>query len=343
MCASAPDVVVCDELSQITSLLWSFVPFHVVRVAAQSGLFELLAHEPTVTIDTVAGRMGWAPRPTRLFVDVLAALGLATSNHDGVALTDRGRQWFAKEGTLYVGQYFERLSLLEAAYRSLERQLETDCPYPPLEATTQRAFGLIRGGTVDDVHAFFDVLDATSTPIATSFLSVAELPSDAAVLDVGGGMGVFTRLLLERGHKGPIAFLDTPLVCMVARHALGKHAERIHWITSNWHDWQPVRRYDVIILSHVLHEERQDAARRLLLKCAGALAPSGLVYVIGLFAHDDNMNALERLFSLNIMLEVGGDNIEVGWLRAVAKEASLKEHAVHRLPGGRTLWAARRT
>lgn len=331
-----------DELSRVTSLLWGFIPFHAARFAVNSGLLELLADRGHVHCDVIASCMRWRLRPTQLLLDILEAVGLVDVSALGVSATAFARRWLVKEGQLYVGAYFDRLSLLEEAYGALEARLATDSPYPPLEAETLQAFGLGNGSSGDCVQAFCDVLEATSTPVAEAFLELANIPENASVLDVGAGTGVFTRLLLCRGHKGMVEFLDTPSVCERARHALAPYAARIAWAATNWNDWQPGRYYDTIFLHHVLHEERKTSARRLLLKCADALAPGGHLYVIGMFATDTDKNALASLFSMNIMLEVGGDNTTLSWLRAVADEAPLKEVGVYRLPGGRTLWAASR-
>lgn len=328
-----------DELSRVTALLWSFAPYHVLRTAVQADIFEVLSCADGIPAEDVAHRLAWDTVPTRLLLDVLAAYGLIRLAGGRASATETARRWFTRGSPLFLGGYFRRLGVLEEAYQSLEDRMESGAAYPPLQAKTLAAFGLREGSNSDAPDGFCDILAATSAPIADAFFRVSAIPHDAAVLDVGAGSGVFTSTLLDLGHTGPVTILDTPSVCARAKRRFGGRESSISWLPVDWNEWTPDGRFDVVFLHHVLHEEKEPAARRLFQKCAATLSAGGHVHVIGLFP-DGAVQALPRLFSMNVFIEIGGDNPGLAWLRSQAKEAQLVEQAVLPLPGGRTLWTA---
>lgn len=327
-----------NELSDILALFWGFVPYHVVRVAVQEGLFEFLAQRGSVPNRALAEEMGWKERPTKMLIGILESLELVHKSETGNTITEKGRKWFLRESPLYIGDYFYYTSMIEDAYRNLKDHLMSDLPDPVLESIIRRSFGLTPDGTIHDVLRFGEILTATSIPIAEDFFRLIDIPRDAAVLDVGAGTGTFTRCLLDLGHEGSIDFLDTPLVCGAVKPSFKDNADRIDWLAVNWSDWTPSKTYDAIFLHHVLHEEPQANAEQLFSKCVAALNPEGRLYVIGLIEPDRDTNSLARYFGMNILLEIGGDNTETEWLRSVATRFGLIEVGVHALSGGRTLW-----
>lgn len=65
------------------------------------------------------------------------------------------------------------------------------------------------------------------------FLDAAQLPSDAAVIDVGGGASTFVDDLQDRGYSD-ITVLDLSSTALEASRArLGERGSRVHWLCAN--------------------------------------------------------------------------------------------------------------
>jgi len=162
------------DLAGITSLCWSFVPFHVVRAAFQSGLFDKLAQHGEMNSRQLADRQGWQLRPMERLLDILEYLGLIYRSGNSVGATEAARPWLVRARPSCIGDYFERAALLEAAYHQLELHLSNDRPDLALESATRKSFGLSADATVQDVLRFGNVLNATSIPVAEAFFRLVD-------------------------------------------------------------------------------------------------------------------------------------------------------------------------
>jgi hypothetical protein len=92
--------------------------------------------------------------------------------------------------------------------------------------------------------------------------------------------------------------------------------------------------YDVVLLANILHDNTEEACKRLLRESHAALVEGGLIVVTEFFLGEDGTSPpVSAIFSLLMMLENQGaaeypaEQIE-GWL----SEAGFNDPAVHRLP-----------
>ena len=319
------------------------MPYHVLRVALSSKALEEIAAQGPVTPEALSLSMGWKLRPTDRFLCALEALRLVVKTKAGFNLSEQARRWLTRNSSSYVGGYLDRLSVLEAGYHQLEMTLKTDLPDHLLEQLTKRAFGLSDEADPQQIMEFGTVLNATSMPVAEAFFNEITVPSDDTVLDVGAGTGVFAKALLDRGHVGSIHFLDTPSVCETVKPTLIQYEGRIIWTPANWHNWNPQSVYDTIFMHHALHEDVFADGEQLLHKCMNALRKGGMLCIIGLFdCGPSDENPLARYFAMNLLLENGGDNTSLEWIRSITSLGQIEESLVRALPGGRSLWVGKK-
>ena len=104
------------------------------------------------------------------------------------------------------------------------------------------------------------------------------LPSNAALLDVGGGASTLVDHLLAAGF-GDITVLDlAPAALEESKARLGSASDKLEWIAADVTDWQPPRQYDLwhdrAVFHFLVDAELRD---RYLEVLKAALAPGGFV------------------------------------------------------------------
>lgn len=111
-----------------------------------------------------------------------------------------------------------------------------------------------------------------------ALIQTAGLPSDAALLDVGGGASTLVDHLLAAGF-GDITVLDlAPAALEESKARLGSASANLEWIAADATDWQPTRRYDLWHDRAVFHFLVDVELRyRYLDVLKAALAPGGFV------------------------------------------------------------------
>jgi 2-polyprenyl-3-methyl-5-hydroxy-6-metoxy-1,4-benzoquinol methylase len=128
-------------------------------------------------------------------------------------------------------------------------------------------------------------------------IGLAGLPTDAAVIDIGGGASRLVDALAER-KIGKITVLDLSAVALdAARERLGEKGADVKWVVADVTTWEPSQTYDLWhdrAAFHFLTDASDRSAYVGNLK--KAVRPGGHV-IIGTFALDGP----ERCSGLPIM------------------------------------------
>jgi trans-aconitate methyltransferase len=109
-------------------------------------------------------------------------------------------------------------------------------------------------------------------------------PDVETVLDIGGGLGSFTKLILERFSSARVITLDNdPALLELARHNLRAHAERVTIVEANlldemWPDALGGVVPDAVVSSTALHWLPSGGLVTLYGQLGKLLPPGGLVF-----------------------------------------------------------------
>ncbi len=140
----------------------------------------------------------------------------------------------------------------------------------------QGHWNTVYGTKADDDVSWFEAAPALSLDL----IRKTDVPADAPVVDIGGGLSHLADALVEAGHTD-VTVLD------ISREAIRKRAERggaVQGIVTDITAWTPERRYrvwhDRAVLHFLTDETDRAAYRRALL---AGLEPGGQV-IIATFA-----------------------------------------------------------
>lgn len=113
-----------------------------------------------------------------------------------------------------------------------------------------------------------------------------EVPSTAALIDIGGGASTLVDNLLDRGWTDLTVLDIAGPALALARQRVGAAADRVRWIDADITQWRPARSYDVWHDRAVFHFLTEAEARQRYRQAfEAALAPGGLA-IIATFAPD---------------------------------------------------------
>jgi SAM-dependent methyltransferase len=149
----------------------------------------------------------------------------------------------------------------------------------------------------------------------------AAAPAARTLLDVGGGPGVYSRALADRGLS--VSLLDRPEVIDFVGEVYGLASdERIQLVPADFLHTLPEQSYDVVLLANVLHIYGPAANRAVLHRAAARLNPGGCVAVVDFVR---GVSEFAPLFALTMLLstEDGGTwslPEYTGWLHAAGLE-----------------------
>jgi ubiquinone/menaquinone biosynthesis C-methylase UbiE len=249
------------------------------------------------TADEIAKAAGLSPRGTRALVDGLVGLGLLKTSGERYENAPESAEFLVEGKNSFLGG-FARLNVEELAkWAHLPEVVKSGRP-------------------VDDVdvkeNPFWEDLVLSIAPssfplaqAAAARLRIAEA-GPIAILDVGGGSGVYSAVMLSKNPQARSTQLDWANVNRVARSFVEKHgvADRFDTIDGDFHTVELAADcYDVIVYSHIAHMEPPQENVRIFRKLRGALKAGGTLAIVDFVQADDRSGPpFALLFHLNMLI-----------------------------------------
>lgn len=223
-----------------------------------------------------------APRGARALLDGLVALGLVTVA-DGRYANSPEASTFLVEGKPASLTGMARVSLHGMAdWAKLPDAVKTGAP-------------VMRESTDTEDLAFWHILVPAIAPLAMPAAQAVVAHLDVArrgplsFLDVGGGSGIFSAVLLGANREAKSTQVDWPTVNAIAKGFVAKFgvAERFHTVDGDFHtaDWGSG--YDVAIFSNIAHQESPAQNVEAFRKFKRALHTGGTLVVSDFVVEDD--------------------------------------------------------
>lgn len=240
-----------------------------VMSAVRFGLFEALGSSPASAED-VASRAGTHPEATRALLGALAGAGYLKALGENFALTPQTRKWLLVSSPLSLvdsvlfreleWSWMGRLDEFVRTGRAIDFHAGLDADGWRLYQRGMRAFARVVAGEV-----------ARRTPVP---------PGATALLDLAGGHGAFAAALCRSHPALSATVLDLPAALeqaapLLAEEALGDRLGT--WPADGLTADLGRDRWDVILISQLLHHLPEPACRELVTRAARALKPGGVL------------------------------------------------------------------
>jgi SAM-dependent methyltransferase len=188
-------------------------------------------------------------------------------------------------------------------------------------------------------------MDARGAFLAPALAEVAADVPIRALLDVGGGSGIYASAMVANRPGTHAAVFERAPVDVAARTLLAARglADRIEVVTGDMFIDPLPSGFDVHLYSHVLHDWDADQVRQLLAASFAALSPGGT-----LIDHDTHVNADKRgplpvaEYSVLLMHSTPGKCWSIGELMAMVQRIGFVDVEHRPAAGDRGVLLARK-
>jgi hypothetical protein len=297
---AAPDGTALREL------IMGFRASQLIYVAAKLGIADRL-HDGPQTVAELAGAAGAAPQPLYRLLRALASLGIFAETDDGsFELTPTARLLQSDvPGSLRSTALLYGDEVFWAAYGQMVHSVVTGepafrhChgePLFPYLATHPRAAAL-----------FHEAMSGFSDRETTAILDAYDFSGLSKVVDVGGGHGALIAALLNAHPNLYGVILDLETAADGARQLVAEAgvAQRAVFVPGDFFSAVP-RGGDAYVLKSVIHNWDDEAATRILRACRKAMRSDARLIAIERVIPPGNAASEAKLFDINMLVSVGG-------------------------------------
>lgn len=303
-----------SELASLSGDMVGFWRTQAIAAAVRLGIIEALPCSEAQVAERCVLRADGAHRILR----ALAELGLAA--HAGATwhLTPRGALLRLDHPMTLADAALEYAGPLSRMWERLPDALRSDTDW-----TAPDVFGEVaRDERRREGH--HRMLRSYARHDYPAVVPALGLRGDERIVDAGGGLGSLAAMVLRAHPSARVTVLDRPEVIEQGRRELGA-ASGLHWhaadVLAAWG-----LEADVVLLSRVLHDWDDEAARRILANARAALPAGGRVLVVEMLVPDGG--AAGALCDLHLLVATGGRERTAAEFERLLRETGFELAAV---------------
>lgn len=305
---------------------------HILGALARLDIAEHLAAGPRSLADLAAATRTEPELLDRL-LRAATVLGLVERAPAGlVTITEAGACLRAGPGSL---RDFALMLSAPGQLRPLELLTDALRGKPVAEAALGQPIWDYYRDHPDEGAAFAGAMSGVSATIAGQVAETAEVGGCRRIVDVGGGHGTLLRALLMSAPQAQGVVLDLPEVVRIA-----PAAERIEFIAGDFMTSVPAGA-DLYVLSHVLHDWDDNAARRILAAVRRAAPGHARLLIVEAVLADEPGPLRPEVLSLHVLVMGGGGERRRDQFRQLLDSAGWQLGEITPLPSGQSILTAR--
>ncbi len=280
---------------RILQLIMGFNASGIVGAAATYDLFTLIEHG-IATPDALVARTGLSPRGVQALLDGLTGLGLLQV-HDGAYANAADAASFLVEGVPANFAPLARTMLADLpVWARLPEAVRSGAPVEPQDAPEDSFW-----------EQLVPAIAPSTYPVAVAIAELLRIGEQGPVeiLDVGGGSGIVSAVLLAHNRQARATQLDWANVNRLARGYAARFGvgDRFSTIDGDLHTADYGAGYDIAIYANVAHQESPEDNRAAFRKLRAALRPGGSLVVDDFVLEDDRTgHPFVGMFHVNMLL-----------------------------------------
>ena len=283
--------------SVIIDLAVAYRSSMILFAAVELGVFTHLTEAPLTATD-LAERTETELRPLEMLLNACVAYNLLNRNGRCYMNTRASDTFLVNGKKAYIGSGLKYSEDLYPAWGKLSTLVRTNRPIVPAEEYT--------GRDPEKTRNFVYGMHNRALGISAALPYGVDLTGRKQLLDVGGGPGTYSIILVRATEGLRSTVMDLPGVLEISREIIESFGltDRIDTLPGSYLTDRFKPGNDVVLLSGMMHRETAETCQTLLGKASESLEAGGMVVVSDVFFDDENHDqpVFATHFALNMML-----------------------------------------
>ena len=297
----------------------------IILTAHELNIFTILDKYSMSSAD-LAEKIGTDPRATDRLMNALVAIGLLEKSDSQFTNTSFAAEFLVKTQPGFLGGISHQVHLWKT-WSTLTEAVTTGS-----SVTIKKSIG---ERDSDWLKSFLAAMHSRKQQ-AREVAELLDLSGVKQMLDVGGGSGAFTFAFLNINKNITGTVFDLPTVIPITQNYIEKEgfSNSVKTLSGDYLKDDFGGKYDLVLVSAVVHINSQEENQHLINKCSDALNPGGqLVIMDHIMSEDRTEPEIGAIFALNMLVGTEkGDSYTDSEIRSWMVNAGLKNIQVKNTP-----------
>jgi hypothetical protein len=306
---------------QMIQLLAGFQVSQALYTMAKLGIADCLAGQPQ-PIEAIANRVQADPSSLRRLLRTLASLGVLSEADGHFGLTPLGATLVTDSPGSMRDLALMWMETHYAPFGELADAVRTgDC-------AATRHYGMPffdwLSGQPDQVHRFSRAMANLTDGIKGGAVATHDFGTPRRIVDVGGADGALLAQVLTRLPETTGVVFDQPHVIDAARPTIKGYGLDARMETASGDFFESLPPADAYLLSMVIHDWDDDAARRILSNIATAAEPGARVHLVEFVVPPGDTPHMAKMIDLTMLGMLTGRERTDAEFRDLIESAGLR-------------------
>jgi len=302
----------------IRELANSFRESRTLLTAFELKIFTVL-DKHMMTSDEVAQKINANQKSTGRLMNALCAMGILKKIHGKFYNTDISSKYLVEGKPDFMGNLYHTNNLWDT-WSHLTDSVIKGSSFISDKNKTEKD---------DWVKYFIGAMHYRGVNQGKILAMMIDLTNVKRMLDVGGGSAAFSMEIVKKNPAINAVVLDLPYVIPLTKKYISESglSDKFNFIEGDYLTKDFEGKYDLILLSAIVHINNYEQNKMLIKKCADALNKNGMI-IISDFVMDDDRTKPHHgaLFSLNMLVgTVNGDTFTEGEIKEWFESAGLSK------------------
>jgi SAM-dependent methyltransferase len=287
---------------KVESIATAYRKSCVLFASIELGIWQYFENQnDPVSVEDVAVAVDLSTRAVRILVNCLCEMGILDIHGDGRIASPLIRSLAAQDAQSGIMNYLDELT----EWMRLSEKIKKGDSEP----RENRTF------STEEIEPYLDMVKLSNSSHAPIYLKVIaeKVGTVDSVLDIGGGHGLYSELLLKEYPHAVATIMDLPAaIAYLAKRFPMNIVDRLTLLEGDARETVAGRDYDLVMINDMLHSYSHREKERIIANAVEALRPGGWL-VCGKYYLDaeDIRSALNNhFFSLKMLLNTEGGYLE---------------------------------
>ncbi|HUT85494.1 MAG TPA: methyltransferase [Elusimicrobiales bacterium] len=261
-----------QDINAVTDLIFGYRRAKILIEAASLNIFTLIEKSST-TSKNISDTLNIDPRATEAILNALVAMGFLYKKNGRYRNTAVSKKFLVEGKPACRVRNLTYQNIIWDAWSGLGNVLKNGRPstlLPKLLKDSKFLKSYIVGMREFAKKPSKEVAQAIDTS------------NVLRMLDVGGGPGSYTTAFLKKNPALKGVILDLPQTLKIAKEFISKSSvkNRVNFIPGDYHKVSfGSNKFDLVLFSHVTHDEGYQENKKLFKKAYRALRKNGLIVI----------------------------------------------------------------